>query len=61
MLHSDLRWVRSPEIMDRFMKGRKTVKWAGKCVELLVVYYQRKQFVQRVERKLQQWQRQQQQ
>jgi hypothetical protein len=46
---------------DRFVKGRKAVKRSGKCVQLLVVYYQRQQSKQRVERELQQWQRQQQQ
>lgn len=39
----------------------ETVKWAGYFVELLVFHVERKQFVERVERELQQWQRQQQQ
>ena len=39
------------------------IKWAGKCavVLLLVGYYQRKQYEQRVEREHEQWQREQQQ
>jgi len=48
-------------LQDRPAKGLCAVKRPGKCVQLLVVYYQRKQSEQRVERELQQWQRQQQQ
>jgi hypothetical protein len=46
---------------DRFAMGQKAVKSPGKCVQLLVVYHKREQSEQRVERELQQWQRQQQQ
>jgi hypothetical protein len=46
---------------DRFAQGQVAVKRPGKCVQLLVVYHQRQQSEQRVERELQQWQRQQQQ
>jgi len=48
-------------LQDRFAEGQQAVKRPGKCVQLLVVYYQRQQSEQRVERELQQWQRQQQQ
>lgn len=41
---------------DRFAEGRRAIKRPGKCVQLLVVYYQRQQSEQRVERELQQWQ-----
>jgi hypothetical protein len=46
---------------DRSAMGRKAVKRPGKCVQLLVVYHERQQSEQRVEREFQQWQRQQQQ
>jgi hypothetical protein len=48
-------------LRDLPAQGRKAVKWPGNYVQLLVVYYQRKQSEQRVERELQQWQCQQQQ
>ena len=41
----------------------KRLKWADKCAveQLLVVYYQRQQYQQRMEREYEQWQREQQQ
>jgi len=48
-------------VTDRFIAAFSAIKRAGKFVELLVGYYQRKQYFQRVECEFQQWQRQQQQ
>jgi hypothetical protein len=42
-------------VQDRSASGRKAVKRPGNNVQLLVVYHQRKQYEQRVEREFQQW------